>query len=157
MDRFQAMQVFTRVVDANSFTLAADSLGLPRSTVTTTIQSLERSLKLRLNRTTRRLSLTPDGAAYYERCVQILADIEDMDASFRDVTRGTSGRLRIDTPPSIRSEEHTSELQSLMRISSTVFCLKKSKRKQKRRNMGKHTTPLTKLLVTSYDAVHIKK
>ncbi|NYT59319.1 LysR family transcriptional regulator [Alcaligenaceae bacterium] len=102
MDRFQAMQVFTRVVDANSFTLAADSLGLPRSTVTTTIQSLERTLKLRLlNRTTRRLSLTPDGAAYYERCVQILADIEDMDASFRDVTRGPSGRLRIDTPPSI--------------------------------------------------------
>src|SRR5690606_13949135 len=102
MDRFQAMQVFTRVVDANSFTLAADSLGLPRSTVTTTIQSLERGLKLRLlNRTTRRLSLTPDGAAYYERCVQILADIEDMDASFRDVTQGPSGRLRIDTPPSI--------------------------------------------------------
>ncbi|NYT86389.1 LysR family transcriptional regulator [Pollutimonas harenae] len=102
MDRFQAMQVFTRVVDANSFTLAADSMGLPRSTVTTTIQSLERSLKLRLlNRTTRRLSLTPDGAAYYERCVQILADIEDMDAAFRDVTQGPNGRLRIDTPPSI--------------------------------------------------------
>lgn len=102
MDRFQAMQVFTRVVDANSFTLAADSLGIPRSTVTTTIQALERSLKLRLlNRTTRRVSVTPDGAAYYERCVQILADIEDMDASFRDVTRGPSGRLRIDTPPSI--------------------------------------------------------
>lgn len=102
MDRFQAMQVFTRVVDANSFTLAADSMGLPRSTVTTTIQSLERSLKLRLlNRTTRRLSLTPDGAAYYERCVQILADLEDMDAAFRDVTRGPNGRLRIDAPPSI--------------------------------------------------------
>jgi len=102
MDRFQAMQVFTRVVDANSFTLAADSMDLPRSTVTTTIQNLERSLKVRLlNRTTRRLSLTPDGAAYYERCVRILADIEDMDASFREVTRGPSGRLRIDTPPSI--------------------------------------------------------
>src|SRR5690606_31020413 len=102
MDRFQAMQVFTRVVDANSFTLAADSLGIPRSTVTTTIQSLERNLKVRLlNRTTRRVSVTPDGAAYYERCLQILADIEDMDASFRDVTRGPSGRLRIDTPPSI--------------------------------------------------------
>ncbi|NGM86854.1 LysR family transcriptional regulator [Parapusillimonas sp. SGNA-6] len=102
MDRFQAMQVFTRVVDANSFTLAADSLGLPRSTVTTTIQNLERSLKLRLlNRTTRRVSVTPDGAAYYERCQQILADLEDMEASFRDVTRGPSGRLRIDTPPSI--------------------------------------------------------
>nr|MBF0684493.1 LysR family transcriptional regulator [Pseudomonas sp.] len=102
MDRFQAMQVFTRVVDANSFTLAADSLGIPRSTVSSTIQNLERNLKVRLlNRTTRRLSLTPDGAAYYERCQQILADLEDIEASFRDVTRGPSGRLRIDTLPSI--------------------------------------------------------
>ncbi|MFX4781959.1 LysR family transcriptional regulator, partial [Acinetobacter baumannii] len=52
MDRFQAMQVFTRVVDANSFSQAADSLGLPRTTVTTTIQNLERLLQVRLlNRT----------------------------------------------------------------------------------------------------------
>jgi LysR family transcriptional regulator for bpeEF and oprC len=102
MDRFQAMQVFTRVVEANSFTLAADNLGLPRSTVTTTIQSLERTLQVRLlNRTTRRISLTPDGASYYERCVRILADIEDAEASFRDVTQGPRGKLRIDVPPSI--------------------------------------------------------
>lgn len=102
MDRFQAMQVFTRVVDANSFTLAADTLGLPRATVTTTIQGLERLLKVRLlNRTTRRLSLTPDGAAYYDHCVRILGEIEDAEASFHDVTRGPKGRLRIDTPPSI--------------------------------------------------------
>ncbi|TEA71864.1 LysR family transcriptional regulator [Allopusillimonas ginsengisoli] len=102
MDRFQAMQVFTRVVEANSFTQAADNLGLPRSTVTTTIQNLERSLQVRLlNRTTRRISLTPDGAAYYERCVQILADLEEAESSLRDVTRGPRGRLRIDVPPSI--------------------------------------------------------
>ena len=55
MDRFQAMQVFVRVVDANSFTRAADSLSLPRTTVTTIIQNLERLLGVRLlNRTTRR-------------------------------------------------------------------------------------------------------
>jgi len=102
MDRFQAMQVFTRVVDANSFTLAAESLGLPRTTVTTTIQNLERMLQVRLlNRTTRKLSLTPDGAAYYERCVRILADVEDTEASFRDIARGPQGRLRVDVPPSI--------------------------------------------------------
>lgn len=102
MDRFQAMQVFTRVVDANSFTLAAENLGLPRATVSTTIQNLERLLKTRLlNRTTRRLSLTPDGAAYYERCVRILAEVEDAEASFHDLTRGPRGKLRIDTPPSI--------------------------------------------------------
>lgn len=102
MDRFQAMQIFTRVVEADSFSLAADNLGLPRSTVTTTIQRLEQSLKVRLlNRTTRRLSLTPDGASYYERCIQLLAELEDIESSFRDVTRGPSGRLRIDMPPSI--------------------------------------------------------
>jgi LysR family transcriptional regulator, regulator for bpeEF and oprC len=102
MDRFQAMQVFTRVVDTNSFSLAADNLGLPRATVTTTIQNLERRLQVRLlNRTTRKLSLTPDGAAYYERCVRILADVEDTEASFHDVERGPKGRLRIDVPPSI--------------------------------------------------------
>lgn len=102
MDRFQAMQIFTRVVEANSFTLAADTLGLPRSTITTTIQGLERQLRSRLlNRTTRRLSLTPDGASYYERCVRILADLEDAEASLHDATRGPRGRLRVDTLPSI--------------------------------------------------------
>ncbi|BEV13487.1 LysR family transcriptional regulator [Herbaspirillum sp. DW155] len=102
MDRFQAMQVFTAVVDANSFTRAADNLNLPRTTVTTLIQGLESLLQVRLlNRTTRRISLTPDGAAYYERCVRILADIDETEQSFRNVTRGPQGRLRIDVPGSI--------------------------------------------------------
>jgi LysR family transcriptional regulator, regulator for bpeEF and oprC len=102
MDRFQAMQVFTRVVDANSFTAAADSLGLPRTTVTTTIQNLERHLHVRLlNRTTRKLSLTPDGAAYYDRCQRILADLEDTESLFLDAQRGPRGRLRIDVPPTV--------------------------------------------------------
>lgn len=102
MDRFQAMQVFTAVVDANSFTRAADNLNLPRTTVTTLIQGLESLLRVRLlNRTTRRISLTPDGAAYYERCVRILAEIDETEASFHNVTRGPQGRLRIDMSPSI--------------------------------------------------------
>ena len=99
MDRFQAMQVFTRVVDANSFTRAADHLGLPRATVTTIIQNLEALLQVRLlNRTTRRISLTPDGAAYYEHCARILGEVEETESSFRDVARGPKGRLRIDVP-----------------------------------------------------------
>ncbi|MGI4847061.1 MAG: LysR family transcriptional regulator [Janthinobacterium lividum] len=102
MDRFQAMQVFTRVVDANSFTRAAELLGLPRTTVTTIIQSLEAMLQVRLlNRTTRRLSLTPDGASYYERCLRILADVEETEETFRNVARGPKGRLRIDAPATI--------------------------------------------------------
>lgn len=102
MDRFQAMQVFTRVVDTNSFSVAADNLGLPRATVTTTIQALEKRLQVRLlNRTTRKLSLTPDGAAYYERCVRILSDVEESESSFHERETGPKGRLRIDVPPSI--------------------------------------------------------
>ncbi|MPS28665.1 LysR family transcriptional regulator [Pigmentiphaga sp.] len=102
MDKFQAMQVFTRVVEANSFTMAADNLGLPRATVSTTIRNLERALQVRLlNRTTRKISLTPDGASYYERCIRLLADLEEAETSFRDVARRPRGRLRIDTPASI--------------------------------------------------------
>lgn len=102
MDRLQAMQVFTRVVDTSSFTKAAETLGLPRASVTTIIQNLEAFLGVRLmHRTTRRLSLTPDGAAYYERCVRILADVEETEASFQANNRKPHGKLRIDMPGSI--------------------------------------------------------
>src|SRR5690606_13486327 len=102
MDRLQAMQVFTRVVDANSFTQAADSLNMPRATVSTTIRKLEEHLGVKLlNRSTRRLSLTPDGSSYYERCVGILAEVEETEALFQDRSRGPRGRLRIDAPPSL--------------------------------------------------------
>ncbi|CFL29089.1 putative multidrug efflux transcriptional regulator CeoR [Burkholderia pseudomallei] len=102
MDRLQAMQVFTRVVDTNSFTKAAETLGLPRASVTTIIQNLEAFLGVRLmHRTTRRLSLTPDGAAYYERCVRILADVEETEASFQVNNRKPHGKLRVDMPGSI--------------------------------------------------------
>lgn len=102
MDRFQAMKVFMGVVEANSFTRAADNLGLPRATVTTTIQGLEGLLKARLlNRTTRSVSLTADGAAYYERCARILNDLEETEAAFQDAARRPQGRLRVDVSSSI--------------------------------------------------------
>ncbi|WP_122158446.1 LysR family transcriptional regulator [Paraburkholderia sp.] len=102
MDRLQAMQVFTRVVDTNSFTRAAETLDLPRASVTTIIQNLESFLGTRLmHRTTRRLSLTPDGAAYYERCVRILADVEETETSFQSGNKKPHGKLRIDMPGSI--------------------------------------------------------
>lgn len=102
MDRFHAMQVFARVVEANSFTRAADGLGLPRTTVTTTIQNLERHLGVRLlNRTTRRISVTPDGAAYYAHSRRILADVEDAEACFHESAVRPQGKLRIDVPSSI--------------------------------------------------------
>ncbi|BDC44341.1 LysR family transcriptional regulator [Paraburkholderia terrae] len=102
MDRIQAMEVFTRVVDANSFTRAAEQMGMPRATVTTTIQNLEAVLGVRLmNRTTRRLSLTPEGAAYYEHSIRIITDIAETDASFQAGNRKPSGALRVHMPSSL--------------------------------------------------------
>ncbi|EJO56270.1 LysR family transcriptional regulator [Burkholderia multivorans] len=100
MDRIQAMEVFTRVVDANSFTRAAETLAMPRASVTTIIQNLEALLGVRLmHRTTRRLSLTPEGAAYYEHCVKILSEIAEADASFQ---KGKpTGVLRVHMPSSL--------------------------------------------------------
>jgi LysR family transcriptional regulator, regulator for bpeEF and oprC len=80
MDRLQAMKIFTLVVEANSFSRAACTLGVSRASVTVAIQCLEAHLKVRLlQRTTRRLNLTPNGAAYYERCVRVLAEIDDIE------------------------------------------------------------------------------
>lgn len=102
MDRLQAMQVFTRVVESNSFSRAADTLEMPRASVSTIIQNLEAFLGVRLlQRTTRRLNLTPDGAAYYERCVRILADIQETESAFHEGSKSPRGRLRIDVPPSL--------------------------------------------------------
>jgi LysR family transcriptional regulator, regulator for bpeEF and oprC len=102
MDRLQAMQVFTRVVDTNSFTKAAETLDLPRASVTTIIQNLEAHLGVRLmHRTTRRLSLTPDGAAYYERCVRILADVEETESGLQNGSKKPHGKLRVDMPGAI--------------------------------------------------------
>ncbi|MDN8131870.1 LysR family transcriptional regulator, partial [Burkholderia multivorans] len=94
------MEVFTRVVDANSFTRAAETLAMARASVTTIIQNLEALLGVRLmHRTTRRLSLTPEGAAYYEHCVKILSEIAEADASFQ---KGKpTGVLRVHMPSSL--------------------------------------------------------
>jgi LysR family transcriptional regulator, regulator for bpeEF and oprC len=101
MDKFQAMQVFTRVVDTNSFSNAADSLRMTRSSVTTIIQNLEAHLKVRLlNRTTRRISLTPDGATYYERVCRILGEVEESEHSFSE-NASPRGKLKVDMPVSI--------------------------------------------------------
>ncbi|SMG59746.1 LysR family transcriptional regulator [Paraburkholderia susongensis] len=99
MDIVQAMKVFARVVETNSFTRAAETLDMPRARVTVTVQALEARLKTRLlQRTTRSLNLTPDGAAYYERCVRVLADIDDIESSLLGKQRTPRGRLRVDMP-----------------------------------------------------------
>jgi LysR family transcriptional regulator, regulator for bpeEF and oprC len=102
MDRLQAMQTFVKVVEMNSFSRAADSLGMPRASATTTIKNLEAYLKINLmHRTTRRLNLTPEGAQYYELCVRVLSDIEECEHALTKTGKGPRGQLRVDMPGSI--------------------------------------------------------
>src|SRR6266851_4594680 len=95
MDRFDAMRVFARIVERRSFTQAADDLGLPRSSVTDAVKGLEARLGVPLlQRTTRQVSPTLDGEAYYQRCVSLIADMEDAEGAF--VGAKPSGLVRVD-------------------------------------------------------------
>ena len=102
MDQIQAMRIFVRVVEAGTFTRAADSLNLPKATVTKHVQALEERLRVKLlNRTTRRVTVTPDGAAYYDRTVRLLTDLDDIEASMTNARANPRGRLRIDVGTSV--------------------------------------------------------
>lgn len=102
MDRFNAMRVFTRIVELGGFAKAADSLQLPRASVTILIKQLEAHLGVQLlQRTTRQISLTLDGAAYYPRCVRLLADLEETEAVFSTARNNPKGLLRVDMPAGV--------------------------------------------------------
>ncbi|MBC3778355.1 LysR family transcriptional regulator [Pseudomonas sp. SWRI99] len=99
MDRFDAMQAFARVVEAGSFTKAAETLHMSKTTVTQLVQQLEARLRVRLlNRTTRKVNVTADGAAYYERVIKLLADLDDAETSLPGAAALPRGRLRVDVP-----------------------------------------------------------
>lgn len=99
MDRFDAMQAFARVVETGSFTKAAETLHMSRTTVTQLVQQLEARLRVKLlHRTTRQVNVTADGAAYYERVRQLLADMDDAETSLSSASAAPRGRLRIDVP-----------------------------------------------------------
>ncbi|MBX4959534.1 LysR family transcriptional regulator [Rhizobium lentis] len=97
MDQLGAIRAFVRVVEAGSFAKAADTMGAPRSTVSKLVQDLEASLSLKLfERTTRSVTVTPEGVAYYERAIRLIADFDEMN---NEATRGrlaTRGKLRVD-------------------------------------------------------------
>src|SRR5437879_1524183 len=95
MDRFDAMRAFIRIVERRSFTLAAQDIGLPRSTITQAIKQLEARLGVRLlQRTTRSVSPTLDGETYYRRCLAILDDIDEAEGTFSGAR--PRGLLRVD-------------------------------------------------------------
>ncbi|HBR1414373.1 LysR family transcriptional regulator [Klebsiella pneumoniae] len=94
MDRFQEMQVFVRIAERHSFSLASEDLQIPRATVTNLIKRLEQRIGVRLlERTTRQVHLTHDGEAYYHKCVRLLADLEEAESAFRNAP--PAGLLRV--------------------------------------------------------------
>ncbi|GAN59587.1 LysR family transcriptional regulator [Acetobacter cibinongensis] len=102
MDRIDLFRIFTRVVETESFTRAADLLKMPRSTISTAIQDLEIRVGTRLlARTTRSVSVTPDGAAFYEHCLRLIADVEDVESLFRQDTVSPQGIVRVNVPERI--------------------------------------------------------
>lgn len=99
MDRIDLFRIYARVVECESFTQAAKALGLPRSSVSAAVAALEQRIGTRLlQRTTRRVSATPDGTAFYEHCARLVADVEETEALFRHSAASPAGRLRIDVP-----------------------------------------------------------
>lgn len=104
MDQLQAIRVFARVVETGSFTRAADSLQMPKATVTKLVQGLESHLHARLlQRTTRRVTVTPEGAAYYEHTARLLGELDDIDAGLTRAQTRPRGRLRVDIGSSLAS------------------------------------------------------
>jgi DNA-binding transcriptional LysR family regulator len=104
MDRFDAMQAFARVVETGSFTKAADTLHMSKTSVTQLVQQLEARLRVKLlNRTTRKVNVTADGAVYYERMVRLLADMDDAETSLSSASTLPRGRLRVDVPSPLAS------------------------------------------------------
>lgn len=102
MDKVYAMQLFIRVAELESFTRAAESLGLPKGSISRQIQALENHLGTQLlHRTTRRVQLTQDGMVYYERAKDLLINLDELDGLFLHDPSTLSGRLRVDMPVAV--------------------------------------------------------
>lgn len=114
MDHFNAIRLFIRVVERRSFTLAAEDLGMPRSTGTEAVKELEAHVGARLLvRTTRRVSPTLEGQAYYERCVALLRELEEVEVSLRDGT--PHGLVRVGAPGAFARHFLTPALPALLK------------------------------------------
>ncbi|WP_445681083.1 LysR family transcriptional regulator [Radicibacter daui] len=102
MDHLLALRAFVRIAEAGSFAKAADRMNLPRSSVSKLVQDLEAHLGTKLlERTTRAVTITQDGAAYHERALAVLADIDEMDSMAASARIAPRGRLRVDVGSSL--------------------------------------------------------
>lgn len=102
MNQLDAMQIFVRVAELASYTRAAESLGMPKASVSTAVQQLESEFGTQLlHRTTRKVQMTLDGRACYERCKDLLADMDELRSMFQQGPQSLRGRLRVDMPTGV--------------------------------------------------------
>lgn len=115
MDELLALKMFIATVDANGFSAAARSLGIATSSVTRMVDSLEAELgTVLLNRSTRQVTVSDAGMAYYVKARKILEDVDDADASIKDSTDEPSGPLRISVPAAFGRRMIANHLDSFM-------------------------------------------
>ena len=105
MNRIETMQIYVSVAELASFTQTANTMGLPKASISTAVQQLESELGTRLlHRTTRRVQMTQDGQVFYERCKDLLADFEELQNLFRSNETALQGRLRVDMPSGVAKD-----------------------------------------------------
>ncbi|WP_116808614.1 LysR family transcriptional regulator [Steroidobacter cummioxidans] len=116
MNQLEAMQIFVRVAELASYTRAAESLGMPKASMSTAVQQLESEFGTQLlHRTTRKVQMTLDGRACYERCKDLLADMDELRSMFQQGPQELRGRLRVDMPTGIARTTVIPHLTEFMR------------------------------------------
>jgi DNA-binding transcriptional LysR family regulator len=97
LDKFNSMNILVKVAELQSFTRAAELLGIPKSSATNSIQELEKLAQVKLlNRTTRKVELTTAGLSYIEKCKDILSDVDEMESMFHATPGQIRGKIRVD-------------------------------------------------------------
>lgn len=115
MNQFDTLQIFQRVAELASFSGAARQLGLPNATVSLAVQQLEQMLGTRLlQRTTRRVQMTGDGEAFYQRSKELLDDFDSLRAMFHAGGKALSGKLRVDMSSAMAREVVLPELPGFL-------------------------------------------
>jgi DNA-binding transcriptional LysR family regulator len=116
MNQLDAMRIFVRVADLASFTQAAQTMGLPKASVSTAVAQLEAMLGTRLlHRTTRKVQMTQDGQVFYERSKDMLADFDEVQTLFRSDPASLRGRLRVDMPLAVARDVVLPKLPEFLR------------------------------------------
>lgn len=116
MSRLESMKIFVRVAELASFTRAAEAMGLQKASASMAVRQLEEHIGARLlHRTTRKVQLTQDGRAFYERCKDVLAQVDDVQSMFQSRSQSLRGRLRVDMPSGVAQDHVLPKLHDFLR------------------------------------------